>query len=647
MSNQRISTSHRMAWTVALVAGISAGLHSQEPGVQLSWPVPKYAVELDKSVMVPMRDGVKLSTDIYRPSGAGEPLPVVLIRTPYNKRWYRQADNGQPNPAYMFAGQGYAVLVQDTRGRFESEGDYTISTPDDRDGYDTVTWAARQPWSTGKVGTYGCSYLGEDQIETAKLRHPNLAAMIPQAAGGASRYFGQIMGGAVELATIIGWYWDWGTKDFLHPPPNSGDGFWANEGQYFNPGSTMPPAEYRKMWNSLPTVDIFKKFEGPRTDFENVLRNPAGSRWWAERPYIVDSDQFDVPALHVDSWYDYGVGDVFYQFNLMRSNAASSRGRDNQFVIISPTSHCQSEAVTAHTIVGERDMGDPRLDYYGIYLRWFDHWLKGIQNGVTKMPRVQIYVMGANRWRGENEWPLVRTKFTKYYFHSTGSANSRFGDGVLSTDVAGNEPDDSYVYDPGAPVQSVGGPMCCTGTTYASEGSFDQSAVEARQDVLVYTTPVLKNGIEVTGPLEAVLSVSSSAVDTDFTAKLVDVYPDGKAYNVQEGILRARYREGFGHKTWMKPGDVHQLKVDMQATSNFFAPGHRIRVEISSSNFPRFDRNLNTGGNNFDEVEWKQAHNALHHSSAHPSYILLPVIPPSVNALNPRPESDEVTKESH
>ncbi len=226
----------------------------------------------------------------------------------------------------------------------------------------------------------------------------------------------------------------------------------------------MPPAEYRKMWNSLPTVDIFKKFEGPRTDFENVLRNPAGSRWWAERPYIVDSDQFDVPALHVDSWYDYGVGDVFYQFNLMRSNAASSRGRDNQFVIISPTSHCQSEAVTAHTIVGERDMGDPRLDYYGIYLRWFDHWLKGIQNGVTKMPRVQIYVMGANRWRGENEWPLVRTKFTKYYFHSNGSANSRFGDGVLSTDVAGNEPDDSYVYDPGAPVQSVGGPMCCTGT---------------------------------------------------------------------------------------------------------------------------------------------------------------------------------------
>jgi putative CocE/NonD family hydrolase len=646
ISNTRASTLSGVVWAVIMFLSASGSLHSQEVNARFSWPLPKYAVRLDKSVMVPMRDGVKLSTDIYRPIGTGEPLPVVLIRTPYNKRWYRQVDVDRPNAAHMFAGQGYAVLVQDTRGRFESEGEYTISTPDDRDGYDAVTWASTQPWSTGKVGTYGCSYLGEAQIETAKLRNPNLVAMIPQAAGGASRYFGQIVGGAVELATNVGWYWEWGTKDFLRPPAGAGDGFWANEGQYFDPGPTMPPPEYRRMWNTLPTVDIFKKFGAPRTDFENVLRNDPGARWWADRPYVVDTDHFDVPALHVDSWYDYGVEDVLHQFNLMRSNADSPRGKDSQFVIISPTSHCRSESVTAHTTVGERDMGDPRLDYYGIYLRWFDYWLRGIQNDVIKMPRIQIYVMGKNQWRGENEWPLARSKFTKYYFHGQGSANSKFGRGTLNTDIPDDEPDDSYVYDPGTPVQSVGGPMCCTGTADASEGSFDQAAVEARQDVLVFTTPVLKDGIEVTGPLEAVLSVSSSAIDTDFTAKLVDVYPDGKAYNVQEGILRARYREGVAHKMWMKPGEIYRITVDMQATSNFFGPGHRIRVEISSSNFPRFDRNLNTGGNNYDEVEWRSAHNTLHHSNAHPSYILLPVIPDSQNALSLKPEPDGATRES-
>jgi uncharacterized protein len=587
--------------------------------------------------MVPMRDGVRLSTDIYRPAGVREPLPVILIRTPYNKRGYRQDSTNPPDAAYLFAGQGYVVLVQDTRGRFESEGEYTISTPDDRDGYDTIMWAARQPWSTGKVGTYGCSYLGEAQIETARLKPPHLAAMVPQAAGGASRYFGQIVGGAVEFATIIGWYWNWGMKDFLRPPPNTGDDFWANQGQYFNPALAMPAAEYSRMWSTLPTIDIFKKFGGPRTDFENVLKNEPGARWWAERPYITDRDRFDVPALHIDSWYDYGVEDVLYQFNLMSTNADSKIGRDNQFVIISPTTHCGSESVTAHTMVGERDMGDPRLSYYGIYLRWFDHWLKGIQNDITKMPRIQIYVMGKNQWRGENEWPLARTQFTKYYLHSRGTANSKFGDGVLSTDAPADEPEDNYVYDPATPVQSIGGPMCCTGI--ASEGSFDQADVEARRDVLVYTTPALEEGVEVTGPLEVTLSVSSSVVDTDFTAKLVDVYPDGKAYNVQEGILRARYRDGFSHKVWMRPGEIYQIKVDMQATSNFFDPRHRIRLEISSSNFPRFDRNLNTGGNNYDEVEWKLAHNKVYHSEVHPSYVLLPVIPTRENISNQRLDS--------
>ncbi len=243
------------------------------------------------------------------------------------------------------------------------------------------------------------------------------------------------------------------------------------------------------------------------------------------------------------------------------------------------------------------------------------------------MPKVHLYVMGKNQWRSENEWPLARTQFTKYYFHSNGHAHSRFGTGTLSTAAPGNEPADVYVYDPKTPTPSVGGPLCCTGTADAPSGVFDQSDVETRNDVLVYSTPVLRQGVEVTGPLSVVLYVSSSAPDTDFTAKLVDVYPDGSAFNIQESILRARYREGFDKKVWMKPGEVYEVRIDLQATSNYFGPGHRIRLEISSSNFPRFDRNLNTGGNQYNETEWKEATNTIHHSRIHPSHILLPVIP--------------------
>jgi putative CocE/NonD family hydrolase len=314
----------------------------------------------------------------------------------------------------------------------------------------------------------------------------------------------------------------------------------------------------------------------------------------------------------------------------MRTNAESALGRDNQYVIISPTTHCIAEfymGAREQMIVGERDVGDARYNYWQTYIRWFDYWLKGIDNGVTDMPKVQIYVMGKNFWREEREWPPARAEYTRYYFHSDGHANSRFGTGILNTDSPGKEPPDRYTYDPKTPVPSLGGPICCTGTPEAVPGAYDQSEVEMRNDVLVYTTPVLKEGVEVTGPITATLYMSSSAKDTDFTVKLVDVYPDGTAFNVQEGILRARYREGFEKKAWMKPGEVYEVKVDIHATCNYFGPGHKIRVEVSSSNFPRFDRNLNTGGNNYDETEGVVAKNTLHHSERYPSHIVLPVIP--------------------
>jgi uncharacterized protein len=298
----------------------------------------------------------------------------------------------------------------------------------------------------------------------------------------------------------------------------------------------------------------------------------------------------------------------------MRENGENARARANQFVVIAPTTHCAFDSATEHTVVGKRELGDAQFDYYNLYLRWYDHWLKGLDNGMATAPKVQIYVMGANKWRSENEWPLARTRFTKYYLHSDGHANSLGGDGVLSAEAPRDEASDQFRYDPKDPVPTVG------------EGAQDQSEVERRTDVLVYSTPPLKAGVELTGTMELVLFVGSSARDTDFTAKLVDVYPNGTAFNLQDGVLRARYREGFNKKVWMKPGEVYPLKIDLHATSNYFPAGHRIRLEVSSSNFPRFDRNLNTGGNNYDESEGSIATNVVCHSRDRLSYIVLPVI---------------------
>lgn len=599
-------------------------LKGETRGQGVPLPVARHKARLKKSVWVPMRDGVRLSTDLYFPDGAGSRSPVIFIRTPYNKNKYRT----ESSLAYLFAGQGYVVAVQDTRGRFESEGQYTISTPDTEDGYDAIEWLAMQPWSSGRIGTYGCSYVGDVQIMAARARPPHLTAMIPQAAGSnvPTRGFGAINGGAVELASTVGWMWRNGSKVFLKPPSGSPEDFWAKFGDHFNPAPELPKPDYPKLWGTLPLMDIFREV-GVRTDWENILTHGPGDHWWVQRGYLKETDKFDTPALQINSWYDFGVAETLYQFTLMQKNAVSRRGRQNQFIVVSPTSHCRSEMATEHTIVGERDLGSAQLNYWDMYLKWFEYWLKGIENGVRDMPRVRIYVMGKNEWRNESEWPLARTEFRNYYLHSSGRANNLLGDGRLNPLRADQETPDKYVYDPGNPVPSRGGPLCCMGTSDAPEGSFDQREVEARDDVLVYSTPPLDKGMEVTGPLQAVLYVSSDARDTDFTAKLVDVYPDGTAYNIQEGVLRARYREGWDKKVWMEPHKVYEVNLQMEATSNFFGPGHRVRLEISSSNFPRFDRNLNTGGNNYDETEWVLAHNAIYHSSEYPSHVVLPIIP--------------------
>ena len=560
-----------------LIVSMSA-LSWAQTAPRYSWPEPRYKVRVEENVKITARDGIKLSTDLYFPVDAGSKLPVILIRTPYNKAPYLKPKSA----AREFAAQGYVVAVQDTRGRYTSEGDFTAFAGDVTDGYDTTDWLSKQSWSNSKIGTYGCSYVGDVQILQAQLRHPNLTAMIPQAAGssiGAAGdryyYFGARKAGNLDFASGLGWFSNEGNKDRSKAAPK------------------IPDSELRKVWGTLPLLGMTARAGAAPSDWDDIVSRELTDPWWDQFGYLKGKERFNV----------------------------------NQFAVISPTNHCQSETgTTEHTVVGGRDLGDARFGFYALYLEWFDHWLKGADNGVIKRPKVMLYVMGKNAWRGENEWPLARTKYTRYYLHSDGHANSRSGTGTLSTAPPKQEPPDRYTYDPGNPVPSRGGPICCTGDPHA-DGSYDQSEVESRPDVLVYTTPALEQGVEVTGPLKVVLHAASSAKDTDFTAKLVDVYPDGKAYNVQEGILRARFREGFTKKVWMKSGEVYEIPIDLEATSNYFGPGHKIRIEVSSSNFPRFDRNLNTGGKNYAETKWATADNQIHHSAAHASYILLPVIP--------------------
>jgi len=628
----------RLIGLMVLVCTAATYVCGQVARQTMEYSAAKYHVRLEPSVMISMRDGVRLATDLYFPERAGGKLPVVLIRTPYDKKLWRASGfplyrwKAEESPAYRFAAQGYIVAVQDVRGKFESEGDFKgfNSGFEPSDGYDTVDWLAAQSWSTGNVGTFGCSYLGEVQMENAKMRNPHLKAMIPQGAGGAYRHPGLFFEGALELAVGFGWFRQFGSllRVKVEAPPNIPRSAILEAEKYFSATPLLPKIDVHGALQSLPVIDMMKKAQAPPSNFEDFVSHQSiADPWWNQFSFIRDTDHFDVPALHVNSWYDFGVAETLELFNLLRQNSDSAISRDNQFALISPTTHCGSEVDVQPTIVGQRNLGDSAFDYYGLYLRWFDHWLKGDDNGVTNMPKVQIYVMGRNEWRGEKECPPARTTLTKFYFHSAGLANSRFGDGTLSALGPKDEQPDHFVYDPRTPVPTVGGPTCCTEGDDTPPGAFDQSQVEVRGDILVYTTPELKEGIEVTGPLHVVLYVSSSARDTDFTAKLVDVYPDGKAYNIQEGILRGRYREGFTNKVWMQPDGIYKVEINLDVTSNYFGPGHRIRLEVSSSNFPRFDRNLNTGGNNYDETNWVTAANTIYHSSGHASYLLLPIIP--------------------
>ncbi len=589
---------------------------AQRPNLPLGLPEARYEHSLQKNVMVAMPDGVRLATDLYKPEGAGEKLPVILIRLPYNKDTYR----GATVPAQFFAGQGYMVVVQDVRGQFSSEGDYRVQITDAQDGYDAIDWIVRQPWSSGKVGTYGCSYLGEVQYLLSTTRHPAHVAMIPQSASGAVgpaggfyTNFGVNDGGALTLSSIFGWFTLAGHK--------------VRVAERATIGGSRPNIDFPRMLKTLPIVTMARRSELPPSDFEDFISHPPADPYWAEVGYVSDDHRFDTPSLHVNSWLDLTPEQTLYTFNLMRRNAVSARGRDNQFVIMSPTVHCSSERGSSeHTMVGDRDVGDARFPYFQLYLDWFDHWVKGIDNGVTELPKVHYYVMGLGEWRSADTWPVPGMTPTPYYLSSAGNARSREGDGTLSLSTPAREGRDTFVYDPATPFPSRGGTICCTGNPDDVAGIFDQSDLELRDDLLVYTSPPLEDGVTIAGSVKAVLYISSDVRDTDFTAKLMDVDSEGRSWNIVNGILRVRYREGFDKPTRLERGEVYRIEVPLKATAHHFRPGHRIRLDISSSDFPMYDRNLNTGGDNFSETSFVTATNVVRHGGRYASHVLLPVV---------------------
>ena len=597
----------RLVLFAVLVSPLS-GLTAQSTGAPYPRPVGAHAVTIDKGIMVPMRDGTKLATDVYRPSDENGALPTILIRTPYNKS---AAPNGDAQ-ARFFASHGYAVAVQDVRGKFASEGAFRVYQGDMTDWTDMFDWLGKQSWSTGKIGTYGCSYLGEGQIVAAQQRHPSHIAAIPLAAGGnlgrvgrRRQFWGSVEGGASALSINFGWMPMYASIDKGARP--------------------LPKVDLPGYFMTLPLIDMTDRAGSPSWDWRNFLERSPDDPWWDAQGYLTDTDSVTVAALHVSSWFDLAA-EALQEASIFRTNALNDRARNNQYVIISPTTHCNSERASSETKVGDLLVGDARLHYAETYLAWFDRWLKGNEHAIDSLPKVQYYTIGRNAWRTSNTWPVKGMTPTSYYLNSTRGANSNKGDGTLSLTKAAQVGGDTFTYDPAHPVPARGGSICCTGNPKDQPGSFDQSDIEARPDVLVYSMPVTGAGLEITGELSAVIALSSDAPDTDVIIKVLDVFPDGRAMNIQEGITRVRYRDSFSKPQMMKPGVAYNVPVDLHATSWYLPAGHQLRMEVSSSSFPRWDRNLNTGGKNYDETTWRTAKNSVHHSAVHASRLILPVV---------------------
>ena len=568
---------------------------------------------IDKDVPMTTRDGVTLRADVYRPDAAGR-FPVLLSRLPYDKNQRRR-----PGDIDVFVEHGYVVIMQDTRGRFASDGEeYYPLIWEAQDGYDAVEWAAGLPYADGHVGTLGQSYLGATQYLLAPTRPPHLDASFPvSAAADFHQAWVYHSGGAFEL----GWQIPYAILMARDTIARRGltDKLLPELERVLAPAPTpWAPPLTEEAYRRLPLMAWAEQLAPVARYLTDYLRQPEdGLPWWdvnVERRHA----EITVPMYHVTSWYD-----IFLHGGLANFRGLHARAPSTHKLLVGPWAHLFPYTNPTSGGAGDIDFGPAALiSIHEIQLRWFDHWLKGIDTGVLDEPPVKIFVMGENRWRDEREWPLARTGYTPYYLRSRGHANTAGGDGALGPQAPGEEAADHFVYDPDDPVPTRGG-----NTLILAMGVQDQRPVEAREDVLVYTSAVVTETLEVTGPLVVTLYAASSAPDTDFTAKLVDVRPDGYAQNLADGIVRARYRGSRESPSALRPGEVTKVTIDLWATSHVFLPGHRIRLEVSSSNFPRFDRNLNTGEDQATGTRRQPAHQTIFHDARYPSHILLPIIP--------------------
>ncbi len=587
--------------------------------------------DADTFVMVPMRDGVRLATDIYRPKDATGKVPLIFIRTPYD---FNEIGGASLQWAYRAVSHGYAVAIQNERGRYYSEGEWEILGNPRTDGYDALTWFADQSWSNGAVGTLGCSSSAEWQLALAAQGHPAHKAMVPMAAGAGIGRVGEFYeqgnwykGGVHQTLFSV---WLYGVQQQIYPrfPAGMEQADLQRLRKLYDLAPDMPEVEWKKQLRKLPSIDWLEDAGANAGPLKELMARTPNSPDWDKGGLYNDSEDFAVPAFWFNSWFDVSQGPNLAMFNHVRKKGTTRTVRDGQYVLIAPTLHCGFYRIPEHEdlIAGELNVGNPTFPIYDQMFSFFDYYLKNKKGNFKKdMPRVQYYTMGKNEWATADSWPPEAAKPVTFYLQSSTYANSVFGDGVLSRQKPEGLESDSFTYDPMNPVPALGGGVCCNAKA-ALGGSYDQRGIEARADVLVYTSEPVAEDLEITGSIRATLYVSSDAKDTDFTVKLVDVYPDGTAYNIDDTILRARYRDGYDKQVFMEDGEVYELNPTPMSTSYQFKKGHSIRVEVSSSKFPQYMRNLNTGGNNYDETEGVVARNTLHHSRQYLSRIVLPVV---------------------
>lgn len=588
----------------ALLPALSSPALGQQASTQQTYAVIAHAASMQT------RDGVTLNADIYRPKADGK-FPVILMRTPYDK-----SVTWAVTPAYQIAAHGYVVVIQDVRGRYTSQGEWYPFRHESADGYDTVEWAAALPWSNGKVGMMGASYVGATQMLAAIAHPPHLAGICPGVT--ASNYHDgwTYQGGALEQWFDQNWTTQLARNTLDRLIDKNTD---ARAGYPALPLTQYPLFNYA----SLPAGSGASAEIAPY--YLDWLAHPDYDSYWKQWSIEEHFSDIQVPTLQVAGWYDIFLGGNLRNYMGIKAHGGSEAARNGQRLLVQIGGHAGFGKR-----IGDVDFGDDALKfpYTEVVIDWYDYLLKSVQNEFAADKPVRVFVMGENKYRQEADWPPPEEQATRYYLHSAGSANSLRGDGELSTAPPKKESADKFVYDPANPAPTIGGSLCCAQEIY-EPGPRDQRAAENRDDVLVYSTKPLAEDLEAIGPVTVDLWVKSSAVDTDFTAKLVDVSPDGFAMNLTDGILRMRYRDSQEKPELMNPGQIYKISVDLWATGNVFKKGHVLRLEVSSSNFPRFDRNMNTGAEQAASKIFVPATNTILHDAEHPSALILPVIPAS------------------